>query len=133
MSAADVLPHAIQEYPEELQPFNWAKQWYPMAYIQDLDTKVPHPVELLSQRLVLWCDGQGQWRCFQDKCPHRLAPLSGRHPPQYSDGRLTDAGTAMLAYLGPPLQEPQVGVVLLTVAHLQETNLGFHVICRGSH
>ena len=57
--------------------FDWAKQWYPLGVISYLDPKVPHPVELLGQRLVLWRDGQGQWRCFEDKCPHRLAPLSG--------------------------------------------------------
>ena len=68
---------STQDARQAVQPFQWAKHWYPMAFLDDLDPKVPHPVELLSQRLVLWCDGQGQWRCFQDKCPHRLAPLSG--------------------------------------------------------
>ena len=28
-------------------------------------------------RLVLWRNAQGAWSCFEDKCPHRLAPLSG--------------------------------------------------------
>lgn len=28
-------------------------------------------------RLVLWRTAQGAWSCFEDKCPHRLAPLSG--------------------------------------------------------
>ncbi len=27
-------------------------------------------------RLVVWSDKQGAWHCFQDRCPHRLAPLS---------------------------------------------------------
>ena len=61
--------------------YDWAKQWYPLAFVEDLDPKVPHPMELLGQRLVLWRDAQKQWRCFQDKCPHRLAPLSGSHGP----------------------------------------------------
>jgi nitrite reductase/ring-hydroxylating ferredoxin subunit len=25
---------------------------------------------------VLWADAAGQWRCFEDRCPHRLATLS---------------------------------------------------------
>jgi hypothetical protein len=57
--------------------FDWVKQWYPLAFIEYLDPKVPHPVELLGKRLVLWRDAQQMWRCFEDKCPHRLAPLSG--------------------------------------------------------
>ena len=28
-------------------------------------------------RLVLWRNAQGTWSCFEDRCPHRLAPLSG--------------------------------------------------------
>ena len=39
--------------------------------------QVPTAVQLLGQRLVLWRDAAQQWRCFEDKCPHRLAPLSG--------------------------------------------------------
>jgi phenylpropionate dioxygenase-like ring-hydroxylating dioxygenase large terminal subunit len=57
--------------------FSWTKQWYPLGIVSSLDPKMPHPVELLGERLVLWRDGKGQWRCFEDKCPHRLAPLSG--------------------------------------------------------
>ncbi|CAL8461986.1 g1517 [Coccomyxa elongata] len=92
--AIEDLPSSLeQETQKELQPFNWAKQWYPMAFVQDLNAKVPHPVELLSQRLVLWCDGEGEWRCFQDKCPHRLAPLS--------EGRIEPSdGTLMCSYHG---------------------------------
>jgi hypothetical protein len=42
-----------------------------------LDPTRPTPVELLGMQLVVWQDGSGTWRCFQDACPHRLAPLSG--------------------------------------------------------
>lgn len=62
--------------PEEEQ-FDWARQWYPVAFVDDLDPTKPHSIELLGKRLVLWRDGKQQWRTFEDKCPHRLAPLSG--------------------------------------------------------
>lgn len=73
--------------------YEWAKQWYPLAFVEDLDPKVPHAMELLGQRLVLWRDAQERWRCFQDKCPHRLAPLS--------EGRIEPSdGTLMCSYHG---------------------------------
>ena len=32
---------------------------------------------MLGRNLVVWRDQQGEWRAFDDVCPHRLAPLSG--------------------------------------------------------
>lgn len=55
--------------------------------------QVPYGFDLLGKRLVLWKDGQGEWRCFEDKCPHRLAPLS--------EGRIEPSdGTLMCSYHG---------------------------------
>jgi phenylpropionate dioxygenase-like ring-hydroxylating dioxygenase large terminal subunit len=58
-------------------PFDFQHQWYPLAFVEDLDPGRPHAAELLGKRLVLWRDAQQQWRAFEDRCPHRLAPLSG--------------------------------------------------------
>eukprot|EP00775_Hariotina_reticulata_P009176 gene9176-9342_t len=62
--------------------FNWYKQWYPVAIVDQLDPAVPNPVQLLGMDLVLWRDKTQQWRAFKDCCPHRLAPLS--------EGRIDD-------------------------------------------
>jgi phenylpropionate dioxygenase-like ring-hydroxylating dioxygenase large terminal subunit len=43
----------------------------------DLTCDRPNPVTILGRELVLWRDQQGDWRAFNDVCPHRLAPLSG--------------------------------------------------------
>ncbi|KAK9909088.1 hypothetical protein WJX75_006990 [Coccomyxa subellipsoidea] len=73
--------------------YDWARQWYALAFVDYLDPKVPHSKELLGVRLVLWKDGEGRWRCFEDKCPHRLAPLS--------EGRIEPSdGTLMCSYHG---------------------------------
>ncbi|KAF5825433.1 accelerated cell death 1, partial [Dunaliella salina] len=32
--------------------------------------------DLLGLSLVVWADSKGSWSCQEDKCPHRLAPLS---------------------------------------------------------
>ena len=80
--------------------YDWAKQWYPLAFVEDLDPKVPHAMELLGQRLVLWRDAEQQWRCFQDKCPHRLAPLSGTYglSSHASPALMFCAGKGLLAF-----------------------------------
>ncbi len=38
----------------------------------------PHAITVLGRDFVVWRDQQGDWRAFDDVCPHRLAPLSGR-------------------------------------------------------
>lgn len=37
----------------------------------------PHALKLLGKRMVAWRDGGGTWRVLQDRCPHRIVPLSG--------------------------------------------------------
>jgi nitrite reductase/ring-hydroxylating ferredoxin subunit len=67
----------LQSSPHVAQPYDWNRQWYPLAFVHDLDPGTPHPMELLGKRLVLWRDSSNEWHCFLDRCPHRLAPLSG--------------------------------------------------------
>lgn len=74
----------------EAQPFQWTKQWYPIAVVDFLDASRPHAMQLLGKDLVVWRDGKGKWRCFADACPHRLAPLS--------EGRVEADGTLLCAY-----------------------------------
>ncbi|MEL6604925.1 MAG: Rieske 2Fe-2S domain-containing protein [Cyanobacteria bacterium J06614_10] len=70
--------------------FQWTKQWYPMAAVACLDPQKPHAMQLLGKNVVLWRDGTQTWRCFEDACPHRLAPLS--------EGRVEADGTLLCAY-----------------------------------
>eukprot|EP01025_Chloroclados_australasicus_P020201 TRINITY_DN2126_c0_g1_i4.p1 TRINITY_DN2126_c0_g1~~TRINITY_DN2126_c0_g1_i4.p1 ORF type:complete len:527 (+),score=25.04 TRINITY_DN2126_c0_g1_i4:114-1694(+) len=76
----------------QTEQFNWTKQWYPVHIILHMDPKRPTPIRLLGKDLVVWRDGEGVWRCFEDKCPHRLVPLS--------EGRLETDGTLQCAYHG---------------------------------
>lgn len=51
---AFVMMLCLQAQPtvdEEQELFNWTKQWYPMAAVQDLDPAVPHPIKLLGIHL----------------------------------------------------------------------------------
>lgn len=78
------------ELQAQAETFEWAKQWYPLAVVDYLDPSRPHAVQLLGKDLVLWRDGTGTWQCFEDACPHRLAPLS--------EGRVEADGTLLCAY-----------------------------------
>ncbi|QEY33406.1 cell death suppressor protein Lls1 [Synechococcus sp. RSCCF101] len=71
----------------------WCDQWYPVAYLRDLDPGQPTAFTLLGRDLVLWWDQQSsRWRAFEDRCPHRLVPLS--------QGRINEAGQLECPYHG---------------------------------
>jgi phenylpropionate dioxygenase-like ring-hydroxylating dioxygenase large terminal subunit len=73
--------------------FDWAEAWYPVAYVEDLDRTHPTRFTLLERGLVIWWEpNTATWRVFEDKCPHRLAPLS--------EGRINEAGLLECPYHG---------------------------------
>ncbi|CAM9359874.1 unnamed protein product [Ascophyllum nodosum] len=70
--------------------FDWNKQWYPVLSLKHTDEGRAQPVQLLGKDLVVWRDKEGRWSCFDDRCPHRAAPLT--------EGRVEKDGTLMCAY-----------------------------------
>ncbi|KAJ0970247.1 hypothetical protein J5N97_023124 [Dioscorea zingiberensis] len=73
--------------------FSWRDHWYPVSLIEDLDPKLPTPFQLLNRDIVLWKDpNSGDWVAFDDRCPHRLAPLS--------EGRIDEDGCLQCSYHG---------------------------------
>ncbi|KAG2490582.1 hypothetical protein HYH03_010976 [Edaphochlamys debaryana] len=86
-------PPATQPQPQPaVGSFPWLSQWYPVALVADLDPRRPHATHLLGIPMALWRDSKGAWRAVEDRCPHRLAPLS--------EGRLESDGTLQCAYHG---------------------------------
>eukprot|EP00878_Enallax_costatus_P010284 GHUV01010734.1.p1 GENE.GHUV01010734.1~~GHUV01010734.1.p1 ORF type:complete len:207 (+),score=11.18 GHUV01010734.1:261-881(+) len=68
---------------QHTKQFNWYKAWYPLAVLHNLDRDVPTHARVLGIDLAVWFDKHAsKWRVFQDRCPHRLAPLS--------EGRIDD-------------------------------------------
>ncbi|KAK6936123.1 Rieske [2Fe-2S] iron-sulfur domain [Dillenia turbinata] len=81
------------ENTDESTKFSWRDHWYPVSLIEDLDPRLPTPFQLLGLDLVLWKDpNSGDWVAFDDKCPHRLAPLS--------EGRIDEEGNLQCSYHG---------------------------------
>ncbi|KAL6638079.1 hypothetical protein ACP70R_025651 [Stipagrostis hirtigluma subsp. patula] len=73
--------------------FDWLDQWYPFAPVCDLDPGAPHGKTVLGLSVVAWYDrAAGEWRVFDDACPHRLAPLS--------EGRVDGKGRLQCVYHG---------------------------------
>ncbi|KAF5835124.1 Rieske [2Fe-2S] iron-sulfur domain-containing protein [Dunaliella salina] len=56
--------------------FAWTSRWWPALALDDLDPKRPTHVDLIGKSLVVFGDTKGNWHCLEDRCPHRLAPLS---------------------------------------------------------
>ncbi|KAM0938899.1 putative pheophorbide a oxygenase [Dioscorea sansibarensis] len=73
--------------------FSWRDHWYPVSLIEDLDRERPTPFQLLNRDIVLWNDpNSGEWVAVDDRCPHRLAPLS--------EGRIDEDGCLQCSYHG---------------------------------
>jgi nitrite reductase/ring-hydroxylating ferredoxin subunit len=50
--------------------------WYVAGWDRDLPDNTPFAITILDERLVLWRDGDGIVHALEDRCVHRLAPLS---------------------------------------------------------
>ncbi|XP_021766392.1 pheophorbide a oxygenase, chloroplastic-like [Chenopodium quinoa] len=88
----DIISPGTEE-TEQSSKFTWRDHWYPVSLIEDLDSRVPTPFQLLGRDIVLWFDKlNNQWVAFDDKCPHRLAPLS--------EGRIDENGDLQCSYHG---------------------------------
>ncbi|MEA5572439.1 Rieske 2Fe-2S domain-containing protein [Calothrix sp. UHCC 0171] len=73
--------------------FDVLEAWYPVHYVQDLDKSVPTKFTLLGRDIVIWWDNSSEsWSVLEDKCPHRLAPLS--------EGRINEDGLLECPYHG---------------------------------
>ena len=67
--------------------------WYPIYFLEDLNRHKLARFILLDTNLVIWWDKSAEiWRVFEDKCPHRLAPLS--------EGRVNEQGLLECPYHG---------------------------------
>lgn len=56
---------------------NYAKNlWYVAAWNYDLKATTPLAVRILGEPIVIWRSGSGALTALEDRCVHRLAPLS---------------------------------------------------------
>ncbi|KAM0065423.1 putative pheophorbide a oxygenase [Helianthus debilis subsp. tardiflorus] len=73
--------------------FDWFSHWYALMPVCDLDKRAPYGMKVLGLDVVVWWDMHGNaWKVFDDRCPHRLAPLS--------QGRIDQWGRLQCVYHG---------------------------------
>ncbi|KAL0330166.1 UNVERIFIED_CONTAM: protein, chloroplastic [Sesamum radiatum] len=70
---------------KETASYNWTEEWYPLYLTKNVPDDAPLGLTVFDKQVVLYRDGNGVLRCYEDRCPHRLAKLSEG---QLFDGRL---------------------------------------------
>ncbi|CAL1353055.1 unnamed protein product [Linum trigynum] len=65
--------------------YDWTEEWYPLYFARDVPDDAPLGLTVFDKQVVVYRDGEGQFRCYEDRCPHRLAKLSEG---QITDGKL---------------------------------------------
>lgn len=50
--------------------------WYVAGWSRNLETAVPQGIMILEEPIVIWRDDAGHAHALEDRCVHRLAPLS---------------------------------------------------------
>lgn len=65
---------------------------YALHPVESLPEDRPWAVTVLGRDLVVWRDKAGEWRVFDDACPHRKVALS--------EGRIEADGNLACAYHG---------------------------------
>lgn len=85
--------------------------WYVAAWAQDLEPDKPMAVSILDDPIVLW-SAEGRLVAFEDRCVHRLAPLSlgrceGARLRCMYHGLLFDADGAVVQIPGQDMIPPQ--------------------------
>ena len=50
--------------------------WYVAAWSRDIETAKPFAVSILGEPLAIWRNSEGVPSALEDRCVHRLAPLS---------------------------------------------------------
>ncbi len=77
------VERALSDEREEVDKstFSWTEQWYVVCLECNAPVDEPFAFQLFDMELVLFRSAPGRWSVLDDRCSHRLAPLS--------EGRIT--------------------------------------------
>ncbi|MCO5577424.1 hypothetical protein L7F22_031256 [Adiantum nelumboides] len=80
----EAAPEAIPSSSEQVD-YSWEDEWYPLYLTREVPRDAPLALTVFHKRVVLHNDGDANLRCYEDRCPRRLAKLSEG---QIMNGRL---------------------------------------------
>lgn len=55
----------------EIVGYDWTEEWYPLYLTKNVPDDAPLGLTVFDKQVVLYKDGSGELRCFEDRCPHR--------------------------------------------------------------
>jgi hypothetical protein len=56
----------------EVVAYGWTEEWYPLYLTKNVPHDAPLGLKVFDKNLVLFRDGNDQFQCYEDRCPHRL-------------------------------------------------------------
>lgn len=51
--------------------YDWREEWYPLYLTAEIPDDAPLGLTVFHKQLVVYRDGGGVIRCYEDRCPHR--------------------------------------------------------------
>lgn len=60
----------------EVADYDWTEEWYPLYLTKNVPHDAPLGLKVYDKNIVLFRDGNDQFQCYEDRCPHRLVIVS---------------------------------------------------------
>ena len=62
---------AASEEAPAAEVYDWREEWYPLYLTANLPDDAPLGLTVFDKQIVVYKDGAGVIRCYEDRCPHR--------------------------------------------------------------
>lgn len=74
--AEEILDQSLIQEEEvsqekEAVSYDWTEEWYPLYLTKNVPDDAPLGLTVFDKQVVLYRDGNGDLRCYEDRCPHR--------------------------------------------------------------
>lgn len=67
----EVLLNPEEDKRADVADYDWTEEWYPLYLTRNVPDDAPLGLTVYDRQIVLYKDGDGTLRCYEDRCPHR--------------------------------------------------------------